>query len=237
MSRGVALALIIIGCVISALTWLLWFWLTALGCGYGATSPAQCDFIWLTGLFNQEALHLFWPYFLVGVALAVWGWRARRPQIAPRPDGPRHSGRWMLAVGVGIAVLSFVLWIGLFGCGFNLSAMWFCVPYAIGETLSPEALGLFWPLFLGGVALAIRGAMRMRMRRWLAIPLMLLGAFLCFLGWFITIYINGYACAWGGQRNCPIDWFSPEARYSFWPLALLGGVLIIWGLWGLWRRR
>ncbi|MDO5630996.1 MAG: hypothetical protein Q4G22_04080 [Paracoccus sp. (in: a-proteobacteria)] len=70
--------MMIAGIVLATLTWLLWYVLISYGCGFGATTVGACDYIWMRDLFTAQAVGIFWPPFLIGVVMAVSGWRRIR---------------------------------------------------------------------------------------------------------------------------------------------------------------
>lgn len=74
------------------------------------------------------------------------------------------------------------------------------------------------------------------MNRYAAVALVVLGLMIAGLAWFAQIWITGYGCAWANQRNCPVDWFGPDAREWFWPFLVAGLLLAAWGASHLWRR-
>lgn len=74
MSRGMAIAFLVVGSLIVLATVLFWAWLIMLGCAYGSTSMRGCDWVVPGALFTQDALW-FWPFFIFGAVVAMMGWR------------------------------------------------------------------------------------------------------------------------------------------------------------------
>jgi hypothetical protein len=64
--------LIILGVLIAGAALLFWIWLNGMASAWN-TSNSGMSIVW----FDEEAAMLFWAPFLLGVGLAVLGWRRR----------------------------------------------------------------------------------------------------------------------------------------------------------------
>lgn len=73
VSRGVAIALIVIGTVLVIASPPIWMLLNMYGCGMGATSADACRGVWWRSLFTRDALNWFWPPFGLCLALLICG--------------------------------------------------------------------------------------------------------------------------------------------------------------------